>query len=316
MGGDFINIETVPFDSISLRDSVSYMRCGNIIEIMYNQYPNADNHIIKLSSDSYVCKVDLIKNGGVLSDDIIKKFVHHDSKSSNFAYMRSICNNFRNMINANLTKPQNALFITVTYRQRDNYDDEPIPMTDTKRLMNDLHNFIHSVKRRYNGIRYLTACEPQKSGSWHAHIILIFPYKAPFLPSDDVAKWWGQGFVKIEKIADADNLGAYYVSYLTDMEMPDDSKYNGDMLKTVDVDGQKKKILKGMRLCFYPPYMHPFRWSRNCEKPVILKMKYSEALSLVKDCEPTFEIQRVLSDGEYRNVIKRQYFNTKRKGDS
>lgn len=54
------------------------------------------------------------------------------------------------------------------------------------------------MRFRYRGysFEYIVAMEPQNRGAWHAHLILIFNGKAPFIPNDEISALWGQGFVK------------------------------------------------------------------------------------------------------------------------
>ena len=111
----------------------------------------------------------------------------------------------------------------------------------------------------------MTFCEPQGNRSWHAHIIVVFNQKAPYMPNEHIAKLWGQGFVRVERIKDeVDNIGAYLTAYLCDVDVDEFSKEfpNVDInkfaeIKEVDIeteDGQKikKRYVKGARLHYYP----------------------------------------------------------------
>lgn len=291
---------------------------GHIYECKYLEHQNLSCNIQKVSAELYVDK----KTGEV------KEFCHNDNRSQNVRKLMQSLNQGRAMINTNVEDITHCRFLTVTYRQRDNYDSEPIPMNDTKRLYKDLDKLYKKLKYHFGkDIKYITCCEPQKSGSWHAHIILIFNEKAPYIPNEDLAKWWGQGFVRVERIKDdVDNVGAYLTAYLCDVEVSqwknenpgckvDDS--NIKEVEVLDENGelQKKKYIKGARLHYYNNFFHPFRWSRNCEKPKIYRTEYETFKAEMKkaDCdEPTFQKSIMLADDDFTNIIKYEYYNTKK----
>ena len=58
-------------------------------------------------------------------------------------------------------------------------------------------------------LKYLTVIEFQK-GAIHYHCIFNIPY----IKNKDLAFIWGQGFIKINKIKDVDNIGAYVCKYI------------------------------------------------------------------------------------------------------
>lgn len=184
---------------------------------------------------------------------------------------------------------------------------------------------------RYNygkDIRILTFCEPQGNRSWHAHIIVVFNQKAPYMPNEHIAKLWGQGFVRVERIKDeVDNIGAYLTAYLCDVDVDEFSKEfpNVDInkfaeIKEVDIeteDGQKikKRYVKGARLHYYPPYFNPFRCTRNCFKPTVSNVSYKMAKEKASAGTLTFTKTVQLKDTEkdFENTIQTEYYNTKRK---
>lgn len=50
-------------------------------------------------------------------------------------------------------------------------------------------------------------------------MVFIFPGKAPYIPNDEMAEIWGQGFTKTRRLDNVDNVGAYLTAYLGDMEI-------------------------------------------------------------------------------------------------
>jgi hypothetical protein len=51
-----------------------------------------------------------------------------------------------------------------------------------------------------------------KKGRVHYHVIF---YNLPYVKADKLASIWGQGFIKINKIDNCDNVGAYVSKYMT-----------------------------------------------------------------------------------------------------
>ncbi len=311
---DFEKLE-IPID-IQDNSLVRLKEMGNILEIQYCEHRNNTCYIQKIDNENYVD----LRTGELC------EFKHRENRSQSLQELKRSLNHGRDMINANCTNIKNCRFLTVTYRQRDNYDIEPIPMTDTKRLYKDLDYFYKKLKWHYgNDIRILTFKEPQRSGSWHAHIIVVFKNTAPFMPNDFIAKLWGQGFVRVERVADSvDNIGAYLTAYLCDVELSEFEKEFPNAkfaeIKEVEIENDngekiKKKFVKGARLKYYPPYFNPFTCTRNCVKPNVSNTTYKLAKEKASSAKLTFTKTVCLKDTEkdFQNTIQTEYYNTKRK---
>ena len=147
-------------------------------------------------------------------------------------------------------------WVTLTYREN---------MQDSRRLYEDFRRFWQRFKRwcASSGFaipEYITIAEPQARGAWHLHGIFVFPGVAPYIPPDDFARLWGQGFIKVKAVT-GDNLGAYFSAYLTDLPVDEVDKdilpsVSSDRVREVEVDDEsgekvKKKFVKGAR-CSLP----------------------------------------------------------------
>lgn len=286
-------------------DIVRFKKMGNISEIMHSEKRNTFCPIQKLDKEHYIDK----KTGEV------KDFEHIDSRADDKNSVRISLRKLRDLINTNVIEPENCLWITLTYSEN---------MTDEKRLYTDFKKFV--MRLRYNGYQfeYIVAMEPQSRGAWHAHLILIFKDKAPFIPNDKLAEIWGYGFVKVKGLKNVDNIGAYLTAYLGDMEF-DEAIENGfnpngaetKIVDEIDENGNEKKkaIIKGARLHLYPPKFNLYRCSRGIKKPDVSYMTYAKAKKLVGDATPTFEQTIELSDNDsgFNNLIYNSQFNTNRK---
>ncbi len=116
----------------------------------------------------------------------------------------------RRLINTNIGvfkdergDPYKPKFATLTFAEN---------ITELKKANRYFENFIKRInyhvghKLEYNGVP-----EFQKRGAVHYHVIF---YNLPYIPAAKLAEIWGQGFIKINKIDDVDNVGAYVCKYL------------------------------------------------------------------------------------------------------
>ena len=77
-------------------------------------------------------------------------------------------------------------------------------------LFRSLNYAMYGTKKA--NLRYSVVVEFQERGAVHYHIVF---YNLPYLKSDKLAEIWGNGFVKINKIDDVDNVGAYVTKYMS-----------------------------------------------------------------------------------------------------
>ena len=119
-------------------------------------------------------------------------------------------------------------FITLTFAEN---------VTDINLANKQLNLFQKRIKRAFPDVQYLGVMEFQKRGSIHYHFLF-----SHYVSADLLADYWGQGFVKIQKIKNKKNLGQYIVKYMT-KELFNDNRYF-----------MKRK----------------FFYSRNLKKPIII----------------------------------------------
>lgn len=296
-------------DKPFLNEQVRVKETGNVIELMCMKHVNRTCFIRKLDNDHYID----IRTGE------LKEANHIENRSQNMNSVRNSLARLRDLINANVVNVLNCRWVTLTYAQPDGK-----PMTDTVRLYKDFEHYIKRLHRRYGSFEYIVAMEPQGSGSWHAHVILIFPSKAPYIPNDEMSSIWGQGFTVTKRLDNVDNVGAYLTAYLGDMEMeeffysfPSVRYTDGIKEVEIEVNGQKKikRYVKGGRLYFYPPNFNLYRCSRGCKKPVVSYMTEKRAEEKVSSAKLTFQRSVYLEDDETgkNNSITYRYYNFSRK---
>ena len=281
----------------------------NVREVKWSlKRPNMKASIRKLNKDEYVS----------LRTGEIKNFVKMESRADDKNNVRVTLSNLRDLINSNVDDPSFCKWITLTYAQPDGK-----PMTDPRKLYNDFKIFNILARRKFGHYEYIVAMEPQGSGSWHAHMLMFFPSKAPYMANDVVAKLWRQGFVTVKKLVDCDNVGAYLTAYLGDMNLDDVNDHNlkvSGEIKEVYVNDEMniprlKRFVKGARLCFYPPGFNLYRCSRGIKRPVVEKLEFYKVEKLVKDLFLTYERTYSIEDSRtgYKNTYNDRYYNTKRK---
>ena len=229
--------------------------------------------------------------------------IHHiESRADpkNYESLRATFKRLKRLIGANFTGGHSELWLTLTYRDS--------PMTDSNRLYEDFKRFMRRLRNlTKKTLAYIVVIEPQASGSLHAHVLMKTLDKSTlYIPNADVAKAWGQGFVNVRRLKDSDNVGAYLIAYLTDVDI---NNLEGDFQQ-----GKKsKKIVKGGRLGLYPVGMQIYRHSRTgISPPKKIKeqksiIQESYGLSSNPDYYKKFEIKNKKDSSPF--TIETEYYN-------
>lgn len=308
----FEKLDHIPDKNPNLLVKVTEM--GNIIEVQYMSRRNSKQTVRMLEGgEQYV----------VCSSGEIKDVVHHGTRKDNKKGLYKTFANMRAVINTNVTDVSKVRWCTLTYAEN---------MTDTERLYKDFEKFnkrfqYYCKQQGYSKPEYIVMMEPQGRGAWHAHLLYIWQdMKAPYIANDVFAKLWGHGFVRIKKLDNVDNVGAYLTAYLGDMELSevDWHKWNeitrGATVKQVemtDENGEKvtKPILKGARLNLYPANFNMLRCSRGIKRPTEEMLSQEMANKKVLGATKTFESAVKLTDveNEFDSVIIKTQYNRVRK---
>ena len=282
---------------------------GNIIEVQYMSKRNQKQTIQMLpGGEQFV----------ICATGEIKDIEHHATRKDNKKGLYKTFANCRGMINANVTDVDKVRWCTLTYAEN---------MTDPKQLYQDFEKFNkrfqwYCKQKGYSKPEYIVMMEPQGRGAWHAHLLYIWQdMKAPYIPNEEFRALWGHGFVKIKKLDNVDNVGAYLTAYLGDMEINemDVSQAVGKKCKIVEVDENgekvKKAIVKGARLDLYPANFNMLRYSRGCKKPIEEMLYQDEANKKVLGATKTFESAIKLTDSEsdFETIIIKEQYNRIRK---
>lgn len=302
-------LKNQPLEKIKGEKIVKLTEMGNIKEIMcLEKRCIAPFGIKKLNAYEYV----------VLDTGEVKEYNKIENRAQDKESLRKTFKHIRELINTNFTGERNELCFTITYKEN---------MTDPKLLYTDFKNFMKKLKYKYGSVDYINVVEPQGRGAWHCHILLKFnDIKRAYIPNKEVAEMWGHGFVKVKAIKkDIDNLGAYLSAYLGDIELNEDnlSELVGDgvvkpgqaiNIKEVEIDGVKKKIIKGGRLHYYPPGMNIYRCSRGIKQPTVTHLSYEKAKKIVGAATPTYSTKTIIQDddGKIINSITYEQYNLKR----
>lgn len=303
-------LKNQPLKTIEGYKKVKLTDMGNVKEIMYLQKRSSKPFgIKKINANEYI----------VLETGEIKEFNKIKNRSQDKESLRKTFKHIRELINTNFMGNPNELCFTITYKEN---------VTDTKILYNDFRKFMKKLKYKYKDVDYISVVEPQGRGAWHCHILLKFnSVKKIYIPNKEIAEMWGHGFVTVKAIKkNIDNLGAYLSAYLGDIELDENNLTElvlsgaikpGQPLnvKEVEVDGMKKKIIKGGRLAYYPPKMNIYRCSRGIKQPIVSHLEYDEAKKIVgADNTPTYSTRTVILDDndEILNSIIYEQYNLKR----
>lgn len=260
---------------------------------------NGFENIQKLNKTEYVLK----DTGEILEYNL------SENRAQNTSGLKHTFRKIRDLINNNFTGWGNELHLTLTYKDN---------MTDTNQLYSDFKNFWKRYKYKYGkDIDYMTVVEPQGRGAWHCHVLIRHnSEKNVFIPSDELDKLWGHGFIKIKSLKGVDNIGAYLSAYLGDVELTQENvSFAVSSQKEIKVVGDKKYI-KGGRLHMYPPGMNLYRHSKGIEFPEVQKMAYKETKKIVGSRIPNYSRTVTIVDDENDNKVLNQvtyeYYNMKR----
>lgn len=109
------------------------------------------------------------------------------------------CAHVRNMINAN---SQLNKFLTLTFAQN---------ITDIKFARYEFEKFIKRLKTKFKRFQYIVVIEFQERGAIHFHLLCNIPY----IDVNKLSKIWRHGFIKLNRIDNVDNVGAYVTKYMT-----------------------------------------------------------------------------------------------------
>ena len=301
---EFEKLDQIPEKNPNVLVKVTEM--GNVIEVQYMGRRNCKQTIQMLQGGEQFV---------ICATGEVKDVEHHATRKDNKKGLYKTFANARAVINANVTDVEKVRWCTLTYAEN---------MTDTKRLYEDFRDFnkrfqYYCKTHGYSKPEYIVMMEPQGRGAWHAHLLYIWQdQKAPYIANQEFREMWGHGFVKIKKLDNVDNVGAYLTAYLGDMEIDemDLSKAVGKQCKVVEVeddDGKKvkKAIVKGARLDLYPANFNMLRCSRGVKRPVVEMMSQEEASKKVSAATKTFESAIKLTDHEndFDTVIIREQYN-------
>lgn len=286
--------------------AVKVTEMGNVIEVQYMSRRNCKQTIQMLQGGEQFV---------ICATGEIKDVEHHNTRKDNKKGLYKTFANARAVINANVTDVSKVRWCTLTYKEN---------MTDPKRLYEDFRKFnmrfqTYCKTHGYSKPEYIVMMEPQGRGAWHAHLLYIWQdQKAPYISNQDFRELWGHGFVRIKKLDNVDNVGAYLTAYLGDMEIDemDVSKAVGKQCKVVEVEDEdgkkvKKAIVKGARLDLYPANFNMLRCSRGVKRPVAEMMSQEEANKKVSAATKTFEsaIKLVDNENDFETVIIREQYN-------
>lgn len=292
---------------------VRVKKMNHIVEVVSIQSAtNGLNKIQKLSKTHYV-----LKDTGEIKEYRLSK-----NRGQNIAGLKESFRKIRDLINNNFTGKGNELHVTLTYAEN---------MTDTDRLYRDFDKFMKRLRYSYRNdttIDYLNVIEPQGRGAWHSHLLLRFnELDKIFIEHNKLAEMWGHGFIKIRSLKGVDNIGAYLSAYLGDIELTEETLKTalgktGSLdkieIKEVEVNGNKKRYIKGGRLHLYPPGMNIYRKSKGIVYPEVEKMRYGDIKKIVGTATPNYSTTVTILDDDKEKILNRityEHYNMKRRKD-
>lgn len=280
---------------------VKVTRMNHIIEVQYLSKVNNTNPILNIGNNEYVNK----------STGEIKEYLkHEDTRMSHLNSMARTMKKLRYLINNNFIGSHKEIMLTITYKGKE-------PMRDPKKLYEDMDIFFKRFKRYVkkhfdSTIDYISVIEPQNTGSLHAHILVrinkdIYNY----IPADDLRKMWIHGSINIKTLKGIDNIGAYLTAYLINVPVEEIENEK----EPLNNGSPSKKIIKGLRLYYYPKDINIYRKSKGIKMPD-REYQYYDKINEIKNISPTFtSLKKIELENTEDIIIKFEYYNLKRKID-
>ncbi len=276
------------YDAIPAQLMVKSYQYGRTIEI--TDAPTTKQVIKVLPNHRYVD----LRSGQVKQ---MKK--RAQTRSDNFKSIKATMARLRRLIGANFLGGKSELWVTLTYAE---------PITDTKIVYRDFKVFMQRIRKLSFGrqIEYLAVLEPQASGTWHLHVLFKrIDGKQLYIDNKEMAQLWRHGFTKTKRLKQIDNVAAYLMAYLTDLEVSE-----SEGLSKVD----NKKIVKGARLCLYPSHTKLYRFSKGIEQPIVkrdFKNNILKANSIDHDADKRYK--RHYQHDQTELTITTEFYNKRAK---
>lgn len=217
--------------------------------------------------------------------------IHHITSRAdpqNYRSLKSTFKRLKRLIGTNFYGGHSELWITLTYKDS--------PMKDPDRLYKDFKRMMRRLRKMIGKyLAYIVVIEPQASGSLHAHLLLkTIDGSKLYIANKDLRKAWGQGFVNVKRLSDADNVSSYVMAYVSDVDL---NNLEGDFNKSTKTP---KKIVKGGRLSLYPIGMQIYRRSRQgIKEPIKIK-------GVKKKIKEKYHISNAQSDYYHKFDVKRK----------
>jgi len=197
----------------------------------------------------------------------------------------------RRLINANVGKyGETSKFLTLTFKE--NVQDLEWANGEFKKFIQRLN---YRLFKKRSGLKYVCVVEFQERGAVHYHVVF---FNMPYVPVNEVAEVWGHGFVKLNKIDEVDNVGAYVVKYMGktfDSDDDDDDPPPGG-------GGGKRRRDKGKKRYFV---------SRGLIKPKERVINEKELNEMVARLAPMLVFEAEFNNEHLGKIAYRQY-NMKR----
>ena len=270
--------------------------CGHVKEVRtIERISNSPPPCKRISKDLYLNKM----TGEV-------REYKHKEREKNILGFKKTFTHLRCIINTNFKSDINELHIVLNYKK---------DMFDFDKASNDFKSFWGKLKYRYKNLEYIKIIEPHKSGSWHVHVLLkSSEYHYLFIPINELTKMWGHGSIKIKKITENDNIGAYFspnCDYIVFLE------------ENLNMSTVSKKEIKGTRLKFYPSNKKFYSYSKGIQIPKIIITNYGIAKEILnfdeciyKEAYEIFKKDSVDNSVININRMLSMQFNSKRKKKS
>lgn len=328
-------------DEVSRPYIVSAILAGNKLQVIESSRPvNREPKIRNLGNGMYL---------SYSTGEVHAFRAHEGGRVAHLSSLRRTFRKIRHLINANATHPELLKWVTLTYnphlfepggrlfepgrfdpeKSKGTYPEPKDVSRDFKKFSEALRDYeaAHGLPRN----EYIWVLEPQASGMWHLHVLLIWkpPCKrAPFIPKETMASMWSRsagrskvqlGFISVSDCNKAENLGAYLSAYLGNAELGEGEsapkgckEFEAEVLDPQTGEKCTKRFAKGARLHFYPKNVRIYGKSRGVAKERKIDLDWAENEWLEAGLKAEYtSCKEVVSDDGYQMLLRYRTYDVR-----
>jgi hypothetical protein len=209
-----------------------------------------------------------------LSTGKIREYKKAENRAMSHASLMKSLKDLGRLINHNFFGEKSERHLVLTYG-----GEYAGCMTDTEQLYRSFKTFWQRFSYRYPGLDYIAVPEPQRSGSWHIHVLLKERHSQYlWIDREEMAKIWKNGAIHIKRLTNPQTLVGYFFKGIATGKWEEDEILDGadDNEAFMSELSQSYENFGSYEL--YPPGFNLYRYSNGIKKPLKEHLTHNEAI--------------------------------------